>query len=79
MNTTIYGRPKVGKTTLSLAGAAKGKTAVISADQGLIGIDTTGITVIEDTSQANINKQVLSKAFLQKHDRIVIDRATALY
>lgn len=76
---TIYGRPKVGKTTLSLAGAPKGKTAIISADQGLVGIDTAGFTVIEDTSHTNINKQVLSKTFLQQHKRIVVDTGTALY
>ncbi|AUX83186.1 AAA-ATPase [Microbacterium phage Raccoon] len=76
---TIYGRPKVGKTTFALAGAPKGKTAILSSDQGLIGIDTTGFTVVEDTSTKNLNKTFLSTPFLQKHDRIVIDTATSLY
>ena len=76
---TIYGRPKVGKTTLALKDAPKGKTAILSADRGLIGIETEGFEIIEDTSIKNINKQVLSKAFLQKHKRIVIDTGTALY
>lgn len=76
---TIYGRPKVGKTTLALAGAPKNKTAVISSDQGLVGIDTTGFTIIEDTSAQQLNNTVLNKAFMSKHDRIVIDTATALY
>jgi len=75
---TIYGRPKVGKTTLALKGAVKGKTAVFSADRGLLGIDTTGFTVIEDLSTMNINK-VLTSAFIRKHDRIVIDTATSLH
>ena len=75
---TIYGRPKVGKTTLALKDAPKGKTAILSADQGLIGIDTTGFTVIEDLSTRNLNKEI-SSAFLKKHDRIVVDTATSLH
>lgn len=75
---TIYGRPKVGKTTLALKGAIKGKTAILSADQGLKGIDTTGFTVITDLSTANLNK-TLNSAFLAKHSRIVIDTATSLH
>lgn len=75
---TIYGRPKVGKTTLALKGAPKGRTAIFSADRGLMGIDTTGFTIIEDLSTASINK-TLSSAFLKKHDRIVIDTATSLH
>lgn len=77
--TTVYGRPKVGKTTYSLKGAVKGKTAIISSDQGLIGVDTTGFTVVEDMSQNNLNKEVLAAAFLRKHDRIIVDTATSLY
>jgi len=76
---TVYGRPKVGKTTLALKDAPKGKTAVISSDHGLIGIDTSGFTVVEDVSQRNINKQVLSTSFLNKHSRFVVDTATSLY
>ena len=76
---SIYGRPKVGKTTLALKDAPKGKTAIISSDQGLIGIDTTGFTVVENVSQRNINKQVLSTAFLAKHQRFVVDTATSIY
>lgn len=76
---TIYGRPKVGKTTMALAGAPKGKTAVISSDQGLVGIDTSGFTIIEDTSSGHINSTLLSSGFLKKHDRIVVDTATSLY
>lgn len=75
---TIYGRPKVGKTTLALKDARKGKTAILSADQGLVGIDTTGFTIIEDLSTKNINRTI-SSAFLAKHDRIVIDTATSLH
>lgn len=74
----IYGRPKVGKTTLALTGAVKGKTAILSGDQGLIGIDTTGFTIIEDLSTKNLNKE-LSSAFLKKHDRIVLDTATSIH
>lgn len=76
---TIYSKPKVGKTTLSLADAPKGKTAIIDADQGLIGIDIEGFTVINDLSSASLNRQVLNSAFLKKHHRIVIDTATSLY
>lgn len=76
---TIYGKPKVGKTTLALTNAPKGKTAVLNADDGLIGSDVAGITVVNDLSTANINKEVMSAAFLKKHDRIIIDTATAFY
>jgi hypothetical protein len=75
----IYGRPKVGKTTLALKDAVKGKTAILSGDQGLIGIDTTGFTIVEDLSTKNINKEVLGAAFLRKHDRIVLDTATSIH
>ena len=75
---TIYGRPKVGKTTLALKGAPKGKTAVFSADRGLLGIDTTGFTILEDLSTRSINKTVNS-SFLAKHQRFVIDTATSLH
>lgn len=76
---TIYSRPKVGKTTLALKDAPKGKTAILSADQGLIGIDTTGITVEEDMSAKNLNKLMNGGAFLRSHTRIVLDTATALH
>jgi hypothetical protein len=77
---TIYSRPKVGKTTLSLKDAPKGKTAILSADQGLIGIDTTGITVEEDMSTKNLNKIMASgSAFRRSHKRIIMDTATALH
>lgn len=75
---TIYGRPKVGKTTFTLAGAPKGKTGIISADQGLIGIDTTGFDVEEDTSLKNIDK-LLNGAFMRSNQRIVLDTATSFY
>lgn len=75
---TIYSRPKVGKTTLALKDAKKGKTAVLSADQGLIGFDLTGITVEEDMSAKNLNK-LMSGAFIRSHDRIVLDTATSLH
>ncbi|WNM68007.1 AAA-ATPase [Microbacterium phage SirVictor] len=75
---TIYGRPKVGKTTLALKDAKKGKTAILSADQGLIGIDTTGFTVDEDLSTKNLNKLVNS-TWLSKHERFVVDTATSLH
>lgn len=75
---TIYGRPKVGKTTLALKDAPKGKTAVFSADRGLLGIDTTGMTILEDLSSRNINKTVNS-TFLAKHQRFVVDTATSLH
>lgn len=76
--TTIYGRPKVGKTTLALKDAPKGKTAVFSADQGLLGIDTTGMTILEDLSSKTLNRTVNS-SFLAKHQRFVIDTATSLH
>lgn len=76
---TIYGRPKVGKTTLALKDAPKGATAILSADRGLTAIDTTGFTVIEDLSSKNINRELGSAAFLKKHKRIVIDTATSLH
>lgn len=77
---TIYSRPKVGKTTLSLKDAPKGKTAILSADQGLIGIDTAGFTVEEDMSSKNLNKLMGNgSAFLRSHTRIVMDTATALH
>lgn len=75
---TIYSRPKVGKTTLALKDAPKGKTAILSADQGLIGIDTTGFTVEEDMSAKNLNKLMNGGAFLRSHTRIVLDTVTAL-
>lgn len=75
---TIYSRPKVGKTTLALKDAPRGKTAILSADQGLIGIDTTGITVEEDMSSKNLSK-LMNGAFLKSHDRIILDTATALH
>jgi hypothetical protein len=75
---TIYGRPKVGKTTLALKDAPKNKTAVFSADQGLLGIDTTGMTILEDLSSKTINRQVNS-SFLAKHQRFVVDTATSLH
>lgn len=75
---TIYGKPKVGKTTLALKDAPKGKTAVFSADRGLLGIDTTGMTILEDLSTRNINKMVNS-SFLAKHQRFVVDTATSLH
>jgi hypothetical protein len=75
---TIYGRPKVGKTTLALKDAVKGKTAILSADQGLIGIETTGFTVIEDLTSVSLNKTINSR-FLAQHERIVVDTATSLH
>lgn len=75
---TIYSRPKVGKTTLSLKGAKKGKTAILSADQGLVGMDTTGITVEEDMSPAHLNK-LMNGSFLRSHDRIILDTATSMH
>lgn len=76
---TVYAKPKVGKTTLALKGAPKGKTAVLSSDQGLVGIDLTGITVEEDVSIKNLRRLVKTPSFTQKHQRIVIDTATSLY
>lgn len=75
---TIYARPKVGKTTFALKGAPKGKTLVISSDQGLIGIDTTGIAVEEDVSIKNLRKLPKSVEARQA-TRIVIDTASSLY
>ena len=75
---TIYGKPKVGKTTLALKDAPKGKTAVFSADRGLLGINTQGMTILEDLSTRNINKTVNS-SFLAKHQRFVVDTATSLH
>ena len=75
---TIYGRPKVGKTTMALKDAPKGKTGIISADQGLIGIDTTGFNVEEDMSAKNLTK-LMNGPFLRSHTRILLDTATALH
>lgn len=77
---SVYAKPKVGKTTLALKDAPKRKTAILSADKGLIGIDTTGITVEEDTSSKNLTKLMSpSGTFLRSHTRIVIDTSTALH
>ena len=76
---TIYGKPKTGKTTMALKTAPRGKTAVLNADDGLVGIDTKGITVVNDLSSENLNNTVMSGSFLKKHELIVIDTATALY
>lgn len=73
----IYARPKVGKTTFALKDAPRGKTAILSGDQGLIGIDTSGFTVVDDLSTRNLNKTINS-AFLSKHTRIVLDTATSI-
>lgn len=78
MITTIYSRPKVGKTTLALKDAPKGKTAILSADQGLIGFDTSGFTVEEDMSAKNLTK-LMNGPFLRSHTRIIVDTATALH
>lgn len=75
---TIYSRPKVGKTTLALKDAPKGKTAILSSDQGLIGMDLTGITVEEDMSDKNLNR-LMAGAFLRSHTRIIMDTATSLH
>lgn len=75
---TIYGRPKVGKTTLALKDAPKGKTAILSADQGLIGIETKGFSIEEDMSAKNLNK-LMNGTWLSKHDRFVVDTATSLH
>lgn len=75
---TIYSKPKVGKTTLALKDAPKGKTAILSADQGLIGFDLSGITVEEDMSAKNLNK-LMSGAFVRSHQRIILDTATSLH
>lgn len=76
---TVYAKPKVGKTTLALKGAPKGKTAVLSSDQGLVGIDLTGISVEEDVSIKNLRRLLKTPAFTQRNQRIVIDTATSLY
>lgn len=75
---TIYGKPKLGKTTLALKDAPRGKTAVLSSDEGLIGIDTTGFTIVEDLSYRKLHK-LMTPAWLAKHDRVVIDTATSLH
>lgn len=78
---TIYSRPKVGKTTLALKDAPRNKkTAVLSADRGLIGIDTTGITVEEDMKAKNLNRLMApGSAFLRSHTRIIVDTSSALH
>lgn len=76
---TVYAKPKVGKTTLALKGAPKGKTAVLSSDQGLVGIDLSGISVEEDVSIKNLRRLLKTPTFTQKNQRIVIDTATSLY
>lgn len=76
---TIYSRPKVGKTTLALKDAPKGKkTAILSADQGLIGFDVSDFTVEEDLSSKNLNKLMNNSAFWRSHTRVILDTATAL-
>ena len=78
---TIYSRPKVGKTTLSLKDAPKGKTAIISADQGLIGFsraELAGITIEEDVSAKNITK-LMNGSFMRSHTRIITDTVTSLH
>lgn len=76
---TIYSKPKVGKTTLALKDAPKRKkTAILSADQGLIGFDVSDYTVEEDMSAKNLNK-LMNGPFLKSHDRIILDTATSLH
>lgn len=79
MITTIYSKPKVGKTTFAVTDCVPNKTAIINADKGLVGIDTSGMTVVDDVSIGNLNSTVLTDTFLRKHDRIIIDTATSLY
>lgn len=76
---TVYAKPKVGKTTFALKGAPKAnKTMVLSSDQGLVGIDTTGLKIEEDVSIKNL--RTLSKGTTaSRYQRIVIDTATSLY
>lgn len=75
---TIYGKPKVGKTTFALKNAPA-KTAVINSDKGLMGIDTTSMTIIDDITGATLNELISDTSFIKKHDRIVIDTATQFY
>ncbi len=75
---TIYGRPKVGKTTFALHGADPSKTLAIDADCGLTAIDTTGMTVWEDVSSTTLAKR-LSQKDLRPFRRVVVDTATSLY
>lgn len=75
---TIYGRPKVGKTTLALKGAPQNKTLVISSDQGLIGVDTAGVSVVEDVSIKSL-RSLPKSPDARKASRIVIDTASSLY
>lgn len=75
---TIYGRPKVGKTTLALNGADPRNTLIINADYGLTAIDTAGMTVWEDVSSAALAKR-LSQKDLRLFRRVVVDTATSLY
>lgn len=75
---TIYGRPKVGKTTLALNGTDPFKTLILDADCGLTAIDTTGMTVWEDVSSTTLAKR-LNQKDLRPFRRIVVDTATSLY
>lgn len=75
---TIYGRPKVGKTTLALNGTNPRDTLVINADCGLTAIDTTGMTIWDDVSSTTLAKR-LSQKDLRPFRRIVVDTATSLY
>lgn len=75
---TIYGRPKVGKTTFALNGTDPLKTLVIDADCGLTAIDTTGMTILEDVSSTTLSKRLTQKD-LRPFRRIVVDTATSLY
>lgn len=74
---TFYGRPKVGKTTLSVSDPLK-NVVVFDADRGLIGVDTTRVTAISDMSMSNLEKAI-SKGIHRQADRLVVDTGTQLY
>lgn len=75
---TIYGRPKVGKTTLALNRTNPRETLIIDADCGLTAIDTAGMTVWDDVSSTTLAKR-LNQKDLRPFRRVVVDTATSLY
>ena len=76
---TIYGRPKVGKTTLALSNVANpDKVLVLDSDRGLAAVDTSGMRVVSDLSQDSLSS-VLDVQSLSQYDTVVIDTATQLY
>lgn len=76
---TVYGKPKVGKTTFAFSDINPKKVAIIDSDKGLIGVNTEGATIFEPQSVGELTKLITDRDTLAKFDRVIIDTATQLY